>query len=131
MPGPCRSATRRATSGSARRRRPRRAPSPQARAAGARAGAVPPGAFRGRSAPARARKALALGKKLFLREGEEAVLVGPDLMEIDVRVARLVVLLDLVEVFVGIGSERQRSVELVRFPVLDELLEVARQRQLL
>src|SRR5690349_5358213 len=72
-----------------------------------------------------------LGNQLAFRELEEPVLVGADLVDADVRVARFLVLLQVLEVFICVGAEWERSFEVVRLAVLDQLLEVARQRQLL
>ena len=52
-------------------------------------------------------------------------------MHAHVRVPGLVVFAHLLEVLVGVGTEWDRAVDVVRLAVLDELLEVARKRQLL
>src|SRR5919201_3714137 len=104
-----------------RRRTRRRAPSPRARAAGVRGAVAPPCASPRRSAPARAPKPLQPAEELVPRELEEAVLVRADVVEVHVRVARLVVLLDLLDVLVRIRPQRQRFLELVRVALLREL----------
>ena len=72
-----------------------------------------------------------MGQELARREGEEALLVGSDLVDTHVRVARVVVLIQLFQKLVGVRPQRQRSLEVVGLAILDELLEVRGQRQLL
>src|SRR6266545_5678796 len=74
------------------------------------------------------RAASELWQQLVLRERQEGILVGADVVEVHVCISRLAILLDLFDVLGDIWPERQRSFEFVRLASFDELLEVARQR---
>src|SRR5205085_5522208 len=70
-------------------------------------------------------------QQLASREVEEAFLVRPDLMDVRVCVARVFVLLQLLQVLLGIRAHGERLLELVCLASFDELLEVRGQRKLL